>query len=52
LSSIEGTIRDKIGAYAQIRFWNSTSLIFRGVKRVGGLADRAVPAGVDCFGVK
>jgi len=45
-------MRGNIGVYVQIRFLNSTSLIFKGVKRVGGLLERAVPAGGDCFGVK
>jgi hypothetical protein len=52
LSYVQGTIRGEIRAYVQIRFWNSTSLIFKGVKSVGGLAESAVPDGGDCFGVK
>lgn len=35
----------------QILFWKVTSRIFRGVNSVGGLADRAVPAGGDWRGV-
>lgn len=35
-----------------MRFWKVTSRILKGVKRVGGLAERAVPAGTVCAGVK
>ena len=40
------------GVRIQILFWNVTSLIFKGVKRVGGLGERADPAGGDWIGVK
>jgi hypothetical protein len=35
-----------------MRFWKVTSRILRGVKSVGGFADRALPAGVFWAGVK
>lgn len=35
-----------------MRFWNVTSRILRGVKRVGGFSLSAVPAGGDWIGVK
>lgn len=38
--------------HTQMRFWKVTSRILRGVKSVGGLADRALPAGVFWAGVK
>lgn len=37
---------------AQKRFWNSISLIFNGVKIVGGFVESAVPTGGVCAGVK
>jgi hypothetical protein len=40
-----------IGA-TQIRFWNVTLRILRGVKSVGGFLERAVPAGGFWMGVK
>lgn len=35
-----------------MRFWKVKSRIFKGVKRVGGLLERADPAGMVCAGVK
>jgi hypothetical protein len=35
-----------------MRFWKVASRIFRGVNSVGGLFERADPAGMVCAGVK